>query len=545
MTLCRRALAFTGNNVDNARAVLIADQEDEKEEADRLARAEERAIREHEASMKSIRVDANFDPTQISTTGSDGAKFKSGQDTPSKHIRKEDVIFYANSSTLESLVLDSPVPVLLDVYADWCGPCKKLTPILEEITLKAGGLFRLVKLNVDEERTISQALEVTALPTLFTIRDGHIQTSFQGFPPNEDFVKHFMMGLVGAGPAYPIPSTEEKHKLDNLTTKLMKLVGAASFSFSQREILQRRIDERLDEMIMTAKNGDFMDIEEAMRILRSLLSNIIQYPYDVKYRKINLENRIIASKLAIYPPAIAILRSIGFNKDTQDSKHLLLGNGTKKYINLTALTIARDSIDKWIDRHRRDIAAAERKRADDALRSKLAAEDTHVFESKTKEMNSVIETVAEANVTNIQIRLEGKKKIYSFKVSIEDPLTSILNYSPLIDMDTTNVTITCTGKKLTVKSGDAPTMQKSFRELKLYPNVVLVIKVGDLSKSNTSQLKERAEQRRTLKKGEHTMQSIGIYAKDDGAKGELIDGGGGVWYEHDVSDDDEGDRKKS
>mmetsp|Transcript_12636 Transcript_12636/g.27354 ORF Transcript_12636/g.27354 Transcript_12636/m.27354 type:complete len:123 (+) Transcript_12636:430-798(+) len=60
---------------------------------------------------------------------------------------------------------------MLDVYADWCGPCKALAPALEQMAVKAGGMFRLVKLNSDNERSASQALEVKALPTVFGIRD--------------------------------------------------------------------------------------------------------------------------------------------------------------------------------------------------------------------------------------------------------------------------------------------------------------------------------------------------------------------------------------
>ena len=52
-------------------------------------------------------------------------------------------------------------------------------------------------------------------------------------------------------------------------------------------------------------------------------------------------------------------------------------------------------------------------------------------------------------------------------------------------------------------------------------------------------------EKKNLKKGSHTMQSIGIYAKDDNNKAELIDGGGGVWYEHDVSDDEGEEEEKS
>jgi len=59
--------------------------------------------------------------------------------TPAK---KEDVVFQVSAANFQSLVLESPVPVVLDVYADWCGPCKQLGPVLEEAAIKAGGAFR-------------------------------------------------------------------------------------------------------------------------------------------------------------------------------------------------------------------------------------------------------------------------------------------------------------------------------------------------------------------------------------------------------------------
>ncbi|EEC46985.1 predicted protein, partial [Phaeodactylum tricornutum CCAP 1055/1] len=76
------------------------------------------------------------------------------------------------SAQIQRLVLESPVPVLLDVYADWCGPCKVLGPALEEMAIKSGGAFRLVKVNSDNERPVSTSLEVKALPSVFGLKDG-------------------------------------------------------------------------------------------------------------------------------------------------------------------------------------------------------------------------------------------------------------------------------------------------------------------------------------------------------------------------------------
>lgn len=88
--------------------------------------------------------------------------------------KKDDVVFEVTASNFQKLVLESPVPVLLDVYADWCGPCKQLGPILENAAIKAGGMFRLAKVNSDQEKAVAEALGVTGLPTVYTVSQGKL-----------------------------------------------------------------------------------------------------------------------------------------------------------------------------------------------------------------------------------------------------------------------------------------------------------------------------------------------------------------------------------
>ena len=56
-------------------------------------------------------------------------------------------MFEVTSENFQKIVLESPVPVLVDVYADWCGPCKQLGPLLEGAAMKSGGMFRLAKVS--------------------------------------------------------------------------------------------------------------------------------------------------------------------------------------------------------------------------------------------------------------------------------------------------------------------------------------------------------------------------------------------------------------
>ena len=102
---------------------------------------------------------------------------------------------------------------------------------------------------------------MTSLPTIFGIRDGKIVHSFKGMPRDEKFMRDFMMGLFGAGEFNPAPTAKEKEKYDELSKKFLKIAGASGFSFSQRERLQVRTNNKLDELVDV--RGDMSDAEES------------------------------------------------------------------------------------------------------------------------------------------------------------------------------------------------------------------------------------------------------------------------------------------
>ena len=76
------------------------------------------------------------------------------------------------SETFESEVLGSEVPVLLDFYADWCGPCKAQVPALEAVAGQYEGRARIMKLNVDDSQEIAVKFGVQSIPTLILFKDG-------------------------------------------------------------------------------------------------------------------------------------------------------------------------------------------------------------------------------------------------------------------------------------------------------------------------------------------------------------------------------------
>ena len=96
--------------------------------------------------------------------------------------------------------------VLLDLWAPWCGPCKQLTPLLEQVTAQAGGAVRLAKMNIDEHPQIAQQLQVQSVPAVFAFKNGQPVDGFVGALP-ESQLKAFIEKNLGEGLA-PDPIEE-------------------------------------------------------------------------------------------------------------------------------------------------------------------------------------------------------------------------------------------------------------------------------------------------------------------------------------------------
>ncbi|MHB1757317.1 MAG: thioredoxin [Leptospirillum sp.] len=75
-------------------------------------------------------------------------------------------------ASYQALVLSSPVPVLLDLWAPWCGPCRMVAPILEQLAKKYNGKITVAKLNVDENPDIAQRLEARSIPLMVYFQNG-------------------------------------------------------------------------------------------------------------------------------------------------------------------------------------------------------------------------------------------------------------------------------------------------------------------------------------------------------------------------------------
>ena len=91
-----------------------------------------------------------------------------------------DAVTNLTEATFDEIVNGSSAPVVVDFWAEWCGPCKMIAPILDEIANEQGDSVKITKLNVDENPAIAQRFGVMSIPTLLVFRDGEVDKRIVG-----------------------------------------------------------------------------------------------------------------------------------------------------------------------------------------------------------------------------------------------------------------------------------------------------------------------------------------------------------------------------
>ena len=91
-----------------------------------------------------------------------------------------DAIVYVTDATFESEVLKSTTPVLVDYWAEWCGPCKMIAPILDDVAVAYAGKLKIAKLNIDENQDTPPKYGIRGIPTLMLFKNGDVAATKVG-----------------------------------------------------------------------------------------------------------------------------------------------------------------------------------------------------------------------------------------------------------------------------------------------------------------------------------------------------------------------------
>lgn len=94
----------------------------------------------------------------------------------------------------EEEVMNSDKPVLLDFWAAWCGPCRMLSPVIDEISIEIPGL-KVGKVNTDEQMELASAFKVMSIPTLVVLKGGNVIKTAVGVKPKEEIIKMLDMNI--------------------------------------------------------------------------------------------------------------------------------------------------------------------------------------------------------------------------------------------------------------------------------------------------------------------------------------------------------------
>ncbi|MEO6172934.1 MAG: thioredoxin [Arenimonas sp.] len=223
----------------------------------------------------------------------------------------DNFVFDAALASFEQDVIlrSKEVPILVDFWAEWCGPCKALGPILEKLAAEFNGGFLLAKVDVDKEQQLATYFQVKSIPTVMLLKDGQIVDGFPGaLPENQlrEFLKHHG---VEAKEVVPEVTEEIIPEAIDPEAEVMNLRAAIQAEPEKPEL-------KLDLMLALLKTDSFV---EAEKILDALPANLATDDRAIKARA----RLTFATILKEAPPASILEKAIASNPDDSRARHYL------------------------------------------------------------------------------------------------------------------------------------------------------------------------------------------------------------------------------